>query len=175
MMRVIIYKTKHGATRKVGKILSHYLGDCLLMNIDDIDYPTLQKAETIIVGTPVYYGKLDSDIVSFIKNNQDLLIARDYCLYVIGILQSEFMTYVTNAFSFEILKHMKVIAGLGGALYYPDLAISEKMVLQVMNKRSPVIKKQKNKDLFENFNDEEIKIFADKIKYFHKIKKHNKS
>ncbi|WP_028043174.1 flavodoxin domain-containing protein [Candidatus Stoquefichus massiliensis] len=164
-MRVIIYKTKHGATRKVGKILSHYLNDCLLMNINDIDYPTLQKAESIIVGTPVYYGKLDQDIISFIQNNQDLLIARHYCLYVVGILQSEFMTYVTNAFDFQILKNIKVIAGLGGALYYPDLAISEKMILQVMNKRSPVIRKQKNKDLFENFNDEEIKIFAQKIKH----------
>lgn len=82
----------------------------------------------------------------------------------IGILQTEFMTYVTQAFDYHILKHIKVIAGLGGALYYPDLSLTEKMILQVMNKRSPVIHKEKDKDIFENFNNEEIRRFADKIK-----------
>lgn len=163
-MRIIVYKSKHGATRKIAKVINEYIGDCLLMNITDVDYSTLQKADVIIIGTPVYYGKLDMEIIDFIKENQDLLISKKYCLYVIGILQTEFMTYVTQAFDFDILKNIKVIAGLGGALYYPELSISEKMVLQVMNKRSPVIKKQKNKDIFENFNNEEIEIFANKIK-----------
>ena len=66
---------------------------------NDIDYPTLQRAQMIIVGTPVYYGKLDEDIVHFINNHQELLISKHYCLYVTGILQSEFMTFVTQAFS----------------------------------------------------------------------------
>jgi len=118
----------------------------------------------IIIGVPVYYGRLDSDIVLFIQKNQELLISRKYSLYVIGILQTEFMTYVTQAFDYHILKHIKVIAGLGGALYYPDLSLTEKMILQVMNKRSPVIHKEKDKDIFENFNNEEIRRFADKIK-----------
>lgn len=163
-MKIVLYKTRHGSTRKIGKVINQYINDCLLMNIEDVDYFTLQKADIIIIGVPVYYGKLDLDIVDFIKNNQDLLIPRHYCLYVTGILQTEFMTYVTNALDFDILKNIQVISGLGGALYYLELSITEKMVLQVMNKRSPVIKKQKNKDLFQNFNDEEIKIFADKIK-----------
>jgi len=162
-MRVILYKTKHGATRKIGKVINQYIGDCLLMNIADVDELTLQKADVIIIGTPVYYGKIDPEIVSFVKEHQDLLIPRKYSLYVTGIFQNEFMTYVTAAFDFEILKDMKIIAGLGGALYYPELSISEKMVLQVMNKRSPVIKKEKGKDIFENFNNEEIEIFANKI------------
>lgn len=165
-MRVILYKTKHGSTRKIGSVINQYINDCLLMNIDDADDLTLQKADVIIIGTPVYYGKIDPDIVNFIKSHQELLISRKYCLFVVGILQTEFMTYVTHAFDYQILKYMKVIAGLGGALYYPDLSIPEKMVLQVMNKRSPIIKKQKNKDMFENFNDKEIQIFAEKIKAF---------
>ena len=141
-MNVIVYKTKHGATRKIAKVLSQYLSDCILMNINDIDYPTLQRAQMIIVGTPVYYGKLDEDIVHFINNHQELLISKHYCLYVTGILQSEFMTFVTQAFSFDILKDIQVIAGVGGALYY---------------------QREKDKDIFQNFNDEEIKIFAQKI------------
>lgn len=169
-MKVILYKTKHGSTRKIGKVINQYIGDCLLMNFNDVDIPTLEQADIIIIGIPVYYGKLDRDIVKFIKEHQDLLVPRHYCLYVVGILQSEFMTFVTEAFDFSILKNMKVIAGLGGSLYYPELSISEKMILQVMNKRSLIIGREKGKDIFENFNNEEIEIFARKIK---NIKKDN--
>lgn len=164
IMNVILYKSKHGATRKIGKVLNQYIGDCLLMNLTDVDYATLQKADIIIVGTPVYYGKLDLDIVRFVKENQNLLVPRKYCLYVVGIFQNEFMAYVTAAFDYDILKNIRVIDGLGGALYYPQLSVIEKLVLQVMNKRSPVINKEKGKDIFENFNNEEIALFAKKIK-----------
>jgi menaquinone-dependent protoporphyrinogen oxidase len=164
IVRVILYKTKHGSTRKIGKVINQYIGNCLLMNLKDIDYPTLEKADVIIIGTPVYYGKLDSDIVQFIKNHQELLISKHYSLYVVGILQNEFMSFVTSAFDYSILKDMKIIAGVGGALYYPELSISEKMILQVMNKISPIIQKQKDKNIFENFNNDEIEIFANKIK-----------
>ena len=163
-MKVIVYKSKHGTTKKVAKIISEYIGDCLLMDLVDLDYRILEKADMIIVGTPVYHRELDSGIVEFVKNNQELLVAKKYSLYVVGILQSEFMTFVNDAFSYDILKDMKVIVGVGGVLYYPDLSISEKMALQVMNKRSPIIIKQKEKDIFENLNREEIQIFCGKIK-----------
>ena len=163
-MKVILYKTKHGATKKIAKVLGEYLGDCFLMDYTDLDYRILEQAEMIIIGSPVYYGQLDSDIIRFIKENQELLVPRIYSLYVVGILQSEFMTFVNNALSYDILKDMKIIVGVGGALYYPKLSISEKMILQVMNKRSPIIVRQKGKDIFENFNNEEIEIFVRKIK-----------
>lgn len=163
-MKVIVYKSKHGGTKKVAKVISEYVGDCLLMDLADLDYRILEKADMIIVGTPVYHRELDGDIVNFIKNNQELLVPRKYSLYVVGLLQSEFMTFVNQAFSYDILKDMKVIVGVGGVLYYPDLSISEKMALQVMNKRSPIIMKEKEKDIFENLSNEEIRIFTEKIK-----------
>lgn len=163
-MRVIIYKTKHGSTRKIAKVINEYIGDCILMDFHAIDMSVLEKANVIAIGAPVYYGKLDQEVVTFIKNNQDLLIPRNYCLFVTGMLYSEFMHFVFEAFDFQILKDMKVISGLGGALYYPELSISEKMVLTVMNKRSPIIPKEHNKTMYQNFNDTEIEIFANKIK-----------
>ena len=47
MVRVILYKTKHGSTRKIGKVINQYIGDCLLMNLDDVDYSTLEQADMI--------------------------------------------------------------------------------------------------------------------------------
>ena len=117
------------------------------MNIEDVDIPTLERADIVIIGCPVYYGKLDPEIVSFILEHQQLLIERKYCLYITGILQTEFMTYVTQSFDYDIFEEYKSDCWIGGALYYPELSISEKMVLQVMNKRSPIIKSKQKKCL----------------------------
>ena len=73
-MKVIVYKSKHGTTKKVAKIISEYIDDCLLMDLVDLDYRILEKADMIIVGTPVYHRELDSGIVEFVKNNQELLL-----------------------------------------------------------------------------------------------------
>lgn len=163
-MRVIVYKTKHGGTRKIAKVIDAYIGDCVLMDFENIDMSVLEKADVVVLGAPVYYGKLDQEVVKFIKNNQDFLIKRNYSLYVTGMLYSEFMRYVIDAFDFHILKNMKVISGLGGALYFPELSIAEKMVLTVMNQQSPIIPKEHNKKMYQNFNNNEIEIFANKIK-----------
>ena len=99
----------------------------------------------------------------FVKN-QDFLIERHYSIYVTALFFSEFMSYVTRAFDYEILKDVKTMAGLGGALYYPELSISERMLLTIMNKRRPYMPKERNGEIFENFDNEEIEIFAKKIK-----------
>jgi len=163
VMKVILYKTKHGSTFQVAKMINEYIQDGLLMNFDHRDDDILEKADMIIIGSPVYYGKLDRDIVSFIMSHQDLLVKKKYSLYVVGIFPTEFMSFVTQAFDYEILKNIKVIVGLGGVLHYSDLTITDKMVLQIMNMRFSVIPKEKEHDIFENINEEEIRIFAKKI------------
>lgn len=163
-MRILLYKTKHGGTRKIAKVINAYIGECILMDFDEMEMDLLEQADVIAIGVPVYYGKLDHEVVKFIKENQEFLIKRNYSLFVTGMLYSEFMRYVTNEFDYSILKDMKVISGLGGALYFPELSIAEKMVLTVMNKQSPVIPKEHNKKMYQNFNDIEIEIFASKIK-----------
>ena len=161
----ILYKSKHGSTRKIAKVINTYLGDtCLLMDYNDLDFQKLSSCDTLILGIPVYFGKLDEEMVSFIKKNQDFLIERHYSIYVTALFFSEFMSYVTRAFDYEILKDVKTMAGLGGALYYPELSISERMLLTIMNKRRPYMLKERNGEIFENFDNEEIEIFAKKIK-----------
>lgn len=163
-MRVILYKTKHGGTKKIAKVIDAYIDDCILMDFDKKDMSILEKADVIVIGSPVYLGVLDSGVVNFIKDNQELLVPRNYCLYVTGMLYSEFMRFVMAEFDYDILCNMKVISGLGGALYYPELTLSEKMTLNVMNFRMPLIPKDHNKDMYQNFNNEEIEQFALKVK-----------
>jgi len=163
-MIAIIYSTRHGSTAKIAKVINAYIGDCRLMNLKDIDYMALAECDTIVLGMPVYNGKLDEDMVNYINEHQAMLIEKNYSIYVTALFFSEFMHYVTEQFPYKILKDVKVIAGLGGAIYYPDLSIPEKVQLSLLNTVTRVVPKEHNETIFENFNDEEIHIFANKIK-----------
>lgn len=167
----LIYKSRHGSTKKIAKVIKMHIKDSVtLLDYKDLKHDDLKVFDTIVLGVPVYYGKLDEEMVHFIKNNQEILAQKDYSIFVMALFYSEFMRYLTEAFDYEILKNTKTLAGLGGALYYPDLSISEKMVLSVMNKKRPLIPKGFHGEIYENFNDEEIERFALKIEKIDKQK-----
>ena len=157
-MITILYTSKHGATAKIARVINTYLDHtCTLMNLDELDMAVLEKTDTIVLGVPVYYGALEPKMVDFIKKNQGLLIKKHYSIYITALFHTEFMSY-------SILKNVTTMAGLGGAIYYPDLSIQEKMVLAVMNKNRPVIPKEHHINIFENFDNHEIELFSQKIK-----------
>lgn len=163
-MQVIVYHSQHGFTKEVASIIAESFDYCLLMDVDQLDYQILNVASQIIIGTPVYEGKLDEIIVQFILDNQPLLIEKQYSMFIVGVWQTEFMTPVTHTFNFEILKDMKVIMGVGGKLDYTSLSLKEKMILEVLNKRSPVIHREKDQHVFCNLNREELNNFIKKVK-----------
>lgn len=163
-MQVIVYHSQHGFTKQVALKMAESFEHCLVMDVENLDRQILNVASQIIVGTPVYEGKLDDLIVKFILENQQLLIAHQYSLFIVGIWQSEFMTPVTHTFNYSILKDMKVIMGVGGLLDYSQLSLKEKMTLELLNKRSPMIHKKKNEHIFSNFNNIELDIFINKVK-----------
>ena len=159
-MIVILYHSRHGSTAKIARVINSYLeGKAYLMDLEAIEY----ENTTIVLGMPIYNGKLDEEMVSFIKRNQPLLIPRQYSIYIVGLQASEFMNFVSAEFDYQLLKDVKVIAGLGGALYFPKLSLAERLSLSVFNKRYPIIPKAHDNTIYENFNNEEIEIFAKKI------------
>ena len=164
-MITIVYTSKHGATSKIARVINTYLDHaCTLMNLDELDMAVLEKTDTIVLGVPVYYGALDPKMVEFIKKNQGLLIKKHYSIYITALFHTEFMSYITKEFDYSILKNVTTMAGLGGAIYYPDLSIQEKMVLAIMNKNRPIIPKEHHVNIFENFDNHEIELFSQKIK-----------
>ena len=95
-MIVILYHSRHGSTAKIARVINSYLeGKAYLMDLEAIEYEKLDCASTIVLGMPIYNGKLDEDMVNFIKHNQPLLIPRHYAMYIVGLQASEFMSFVS--------------------------------------------------------------------------------
>jgi len=161
----IIYSTRHGATAKIAKVINaHFNGACRLMNLKEMDTLVVDQCSTIVLGMSVYNNEIDEDMIHFIIDKQDMLKEKNYSIYISSLFYKEFMDVLTPSLSYDILKNVKVIAGLGGAIYYPFLTVREKMQLKVLNNINKVIPKNYHEDVFENFDLEEIEIFANKIR-----------
>lgn len=161
----IIYKSRHGSTKKIAeKINEHLSSQATLIEFKDVTHDRLKEYDTLVVGIPVYYSKLDEEMVQFINRNHELLAQKHFSIYVIALFFSEFMSYLTDAFSYDILKDAKTLAGLGGAIDLNKLSVSEKMVLTIMKKRRPFNIDEKD-GIYQNFDENEIKIFARKIEH----------
>jgi menaquinone-dependent protoporphyrinogen IX oxidase len=162
-MVAIIYNSHHGATKKIAQMISSHLKGAKLVALSDVNEQELGEIKTIICGIPVYNDQLDEEMVTFIKEHQDLLIAKHYSIYVSAIFASEFMHYLTEAFDYTILKDVKTLAGLGGSLDFSKLSAAEKIKVALMRKRRPLANVSEG-PIYENFNKEEIKNFASKVK-----------
>lgn len=164
IVKVIVYKTKHGSTKEVAEKINTILDDCSLMDIKQVDKNVLEQADTIILGTPIYFSKLDPEMTDFIKGNQDLLISHQCCLFVTGVMPTEIMKYINQALDSSFVENVKVISGVGGVLKFKELTISDKMILQVMNQHFSIMNNQ-DTNVFDNINHEEIQVFCDKVNH----------
>lgn len=161
----IIYKSRHGSTKMIAeKINNHLKNEATLIDFKDLTHDKLKEYDTLVVGIPVYYSKLDEEMVQFVNYHHELLAQKHFSIYVMALFYSEFMSYLTDAFSYEVLKDAAALAGLGGAIDLNELSISEKMVLTIMKKRRPFNIDEKN-GVYANFDENEIKIFAKKIEH----------
>lgn len=162
-MKVILYKTKHGSTLDVANMISENLGDCTLMELKSADKATLESADSIIIGVPVYFGKLEQDMVKFINDNKDLFTSKNCSMYVTGVMPADFMKFVNQSLDSSIINHMKVLSGVGGMLRFKELTISDKMILQVMNQHFSIMSNQ-DTNVFDNLDKNEIQSFCEKVK-----------
>ena len=67
MKYLIVYTSKTGTTKKCAEILKVKLENSTLINLEE-NTPDLEKYSTIIIGTPIRMGKIDSKIKQFIKD-----------------------------------------------------------------------------------------------------------
>lgn len=159
----IIYKSRHGSTARMAEKISAYLPHAAqLIEYQELSDEQLQRFDTIVLGIPVYSGKLDDEMVEFVQKHQSLLAQKHFSIYVMALFYSEFMSYLTQAFSYDILKDVKALAGLGGVIDASALSVSEKMSLSLLRKRRPFELPEKE-GVYTNYNEEEVAIFARKI------------
>lgn len=81
MSTLILYSTKSGASQKCAGLLANKIADCVVCDIKNSTFK-IETFDTIIVGTGVRMGKLYKPVISFIRENTNLLLSKQFALYL---------------------------------------------------------------------------------------------
>lgn len=156
---IIVYASRHGTTAEYAKKLMKLLdGNVDLCSLDERgkSMPDMSFYDTIVIGGSIHYGKNSKLIVSFVKNNIDLLITRRLGLFVTSYYDGErALQQLSNAYPKELLNRAVVADFFDGELLYQKLNFFEKIVAKVVLKAEeldPIIEKLKVIEFAEKLN-----------------------
>lgn len=98
---LILYESKYSSTAEVAKIITLVLGPAKCYKIQDFR-EKCRDFSFIIIGFPVYSGKVDEKVLEFVKENRGWLAKKEVCL---------FSTSISPADGIRNLKKIKEIIG----------------------------------------------------------------
>ena len=135
---LIVYASRHGTTTQYAKSLLKLLdGNVDLCSLDERanSMPDMSFYDTIVIGGSIHYGKNNKLVVSFVKNNLEVLRKRRLGLFVTSYYDGErAQNQLNNAYPKELLDIAIAADYFDGELLYPKLNVFEKLVAKIVLK-----------------------------------------
>ncbi len=156
---IIVYASRHGTTAEYAKSLLKLLnGNVDLCSLDERanSMPDMSVYDTVVVGGSIHYSKNNKLIVSFVKNNIELLRTKRLGLFVTSFYDGDkALEQLSNAYPKELLDRSIVADFFDGELLFPKMNFLEKLVAKAVLKAEeiqPVISKSKITDFANKLN-----------------------
>ncbi|QLY40514.1 hypothetical protein HF295_06475 [Hujiaoplasma nucleasis] len=125
---LLVYASKKGMTETLAELIKEDLGQIDLVNINEKQAdPKLY--DKIIIGSPIYIGKIHKKIKAWIQQNQDSLLSKTTAVYLCGMNFNEEKQVIENNFTKSEINHL-FIKYLGGAYRFDRLNFLEKFMIK---------------------------------------------
>lgn len=165
MKTLIVYESKHGATAMCAEKLSQTLmGEVVLCNLKDNAKPDLGKYEMVVIGGPIYAGRLPKKMRTWIQGNLESLSNKPLGIFACGMSEGEKADEgLRNAFP-EVLTSSAIATGfLGGAFYMDKMNFFEKWIIKKVSQAEGglTLEHGPNGDFIEKYNDEALNTFSE--------------
>ena len=136
MKTLVIYSSKYGATEKCATMLKDKLGvDCTLANIALESHPNTDAYETVMIGSSIYAGKMKSDIISFVKNNEVKLKEKNIGLFLCCKDQgSEALSYIGQNMPTWVIEKAFIQSAFGHEINLEKMNFVERNILKMIFK-----------------------------------------
>ncbi|MHB8062666.1 MAG: flavodoxin domain-containing protein [Ruminiclostridium sp.] len=135
MKSIIIYTTKYGCTEKAVKLLRSKLpADVQAFNLEKDRVPDLSLFDTVILGGPIYVGKLQKSLSSFTQNHLEELKTKRLALFVCAGEQdaAKSKEQFAAAFSQELFQYAFVREEFGGEMRTDKISFIEKLMIRLV-------------------------------------------
>ncbi len=134
MKEIIIYTTRYGCTEKAVKLIQLKAAkEIKAVNLAFEKVPDLHHYDTIILGGPIYVGKLPKELSTFIQQNLEILKSKRLVLFLCAGEQDPIAIekLFSSAFTEELNKHAIYKEALGGELHLDQLSFITKLILRI--------------------------------------------
>lgn len=132
---LIVFASQHGNTEKCARELFNLLdGNVDFCNLKDRStYPDISYYDTIIIGSPIYNGKIQESVSSFCYQFMDELQQKRLGLFICCLYSGEKAELELNNSFHPSLRQTAIAADyFGGEIDHSNLTFLEKIVINQM-------------------------------------------
>lgn len=136
MKTMIVYSSRYGSTEKCADTLSKKLGGTVeLFNLKAKKTIDLSQYDRVIIGSPVYMGKVLSEVRAFCTRNVEQLQKKDLGVFICSMGAGEVAEKeLAAAFLPEIYERAAVRGCFGGEINYKRMGLFHKMITNMVAK-----------------------------------------
>ncbi len=116
---LVIYSSKYGSTQDAARIISLITGPARYCSVDEF-IPEYMEFDFIVVGTPIYQGKVDPSVLEFVDKNRAWLKEKPFSLFCTCLDKTGGLNQLRQLQEFITAKAMSLKA-IGGRLRIDDL------------------------------------------------------
>lgn len=164
MSTIILYASKHGATKKCAELIAEKLEDKVeLHDLKNEKVPELSQYDKVIIGGAIYAGMILKEVKEFCSANVNELSGKKLGLFISCMNAKEAEKQLNMNFPKELLDNAVVKENLGGEFRFKEMNFFEKlitrMVSKMQSKEDPSLVIDTKKDL-SKLSKENIDNFA---------------
>jgi menaquinone-dependent protoporphyrinogen oxidase len=157
MRTLIVYGTKHGATKKVVDMLKEKIaGDVSVVNAKEKIKCDIKSFDVVIIGSSIYIGAIRKEVKKFIRSNLEEILSRKIGLFLVSGGSEEIESYYKKNFPEELLKKVQAKGYFGFSYNGEGYNAMERMVLKEIAKKVTVKEKFEKKNMDDFLNSLQI-------------------
>lgn len=135
MKTLIAYASKYGCTESCARKLADGLGPNVdvhnLSSDPNVDLAPYQK---VVVGSPIYVGKILPAVRSFVEDNHSELLQKTIGLFICGANKDQASEQLKQAFPAALLQHATATGCFGYEIHMSKLSFLERLAMRVIMK-----------------------------------------
>jgi len=133
---LILYATKHGATKEAAQRISKKLDGATLHDLKQGGIPSLTEFDCVIIGSPLYAGMIRKEAKTFLAQNAEALCGKRFGLFLCGLDATQEQEFFKSNFPPEVLQAAKATSFLGGIFDPKKAGFIGRLIMKAVAKQA---------------------------------------
>lgn len=154
MKTLIAYTTKHGSTKKCGKLLNERLKTKGKLIDIKKDKAKIKEYDVILLGFSIYAGRAQKEMINFINSNEKVLKNKEIGLFICCSDEEKSIEFMKENLPNWIYEKAFIKKYLGHEIHFNKMNFLERNIYKVV---------AKSKESYSDIKDENIKVLANEV------------